>query len=72
MTFHGSKINKSNSVRISIDFRYARTPGTYKANKEVQASEAFMAEKVRRNKRIAPMVVRGDNPAIKKGNTNAN
>ena len=71
MTFHGSKMNKSNSVRISIDLRYARTPGTYKANKEVQASEAYMAEKVRRNKRIAPMVVRGDNPAIKKGNANA-
>ncbi|MEM7531449.1 MAG: phytanoyl-CoA dioxygenase family protein [Chloroflexota bacterium] len=59
MTFHGSKINRTNAVRWSIDIRYCRTRGTYSASTLEQAGEDFMYEKLKKTKRI-PMVVRGE------------
>ena len=58
MTFHGSKVNRTDEVRWSIDIRYCRTPGTYDAPQEVLDGEAFMRDKLERTKR-PPFVVRG-------------
>ncbi len=63
MTFHGSKVNRSDAVRWSIDIRYARTPGTYAATEQEKAAEDYNFEYVKRIKGIAPMVVRGDDRA---------
>ena len=60
MTFHGSKVNRSDGVRWSTDIRYIRTPGTYDAPDEVLASEKYMVDLLAKNGRHAPMVVRGD------------
>ena len=60
MTFHGSKVNRSDGVRWSTDIRYIRTPGTYDASDEVLASEKYMVGLLAKNGRHAPMVVRGD------------
>ena len=61
MTFHGSKVNQSDAVRWSIDIRYCRTPGTYKASELEQAGEDFMYHKLKKGARI-PMVTRGQGP----------
>ena len=60
MTFHGSKVNLSEAVRWSTDIRYIRTPGSFTASEEVQAAEEYMNALLRKNKRHAPMVVRGE------------
>ncbi len=46
MTFHGSKVNRSDAVRWSIDIRYARTPGTYAASEQEKAAEDYNFEYV--------------------------
>ena len=58
MTFHGSKVNRTDEVRWSIDIRYCRTPGTYTAPQEVLDGEEFMRAKLERTKR-PPFIVRG-------------
>ncbi len=60
MTFHGSKVNRSEEVRWSTDVRYIRTPGTYAASELERAGQAFMYDKLKRIGRRAPMVVRGE------------
>jgi len=58
MTFHGSKVNRSNAVRWSIDIRYCRTRGTFSASSLEQEGEDFMVEQLRKSGRL-PLVVRG-------------
>ncbi len=60
MTFHSSKVNRSEAVRWSTDIRYVRTRGTYVASELERAGEAFMYDKLKRIGRRAPMVVRGE------------
>lgn len=62
MTFHGSKVNRSDAVRWSIDIRYCRTRGTYTTSEVEQAAEDFMYEKLRKTGRHASMVVQGEGP----------
>ncbi|MCH2596029.1 MAG: phytanoyl-CoA dioxygenase family protein, partial [Pirellulales bacterium] len=59
MTFHGSKVNRSDGVRWSTDIRYIRTPGTYDASDEVLASEKYMVDLLAKKGFPAPMVVSG-------------
>ncbi|MEM7133553.1 MAG: phytanoyl-CoA dioxygenase family protein [Chloroflexota bacterium] len=61
MTFHGSKVNRTDRVRWSVDIRYCRTRGTYEPTELEQIGEDFMYEKLKKGKRI-PMVVRGEGP----------
>ncbi|HRW05046.1 MAG TPA: phytanoyl-CoA dioxygenase family protein [Caldilineaceae bacterium] len=61
MTFHGSKVNRTDAVRWSIDIRYCRTRGTYTATALEQAGEDFMYDKLKKSGRL-PMVVRGEGP----------
>lgn len=58
MTFHGSKVNRSDEVRWSIDIRYCRTGGAFSAPPHVLESEEFMRAKLERTRRL-PLVVRG-------------
>jgi phytanoyl-CoA hydroxylase len=58
MTFHGSKVNRREDVRWSIDIRYCRTRGTYTAPPPVDEGEEFMRAKLERTGRL-PLVVRG-------------
>ena len=60
MTFHGSKVNRTDAVRWSTDIRYIRTRGTFSGSDEELAAEDFMAELLKKNGRHAPMVVRGE------------
>ncbi len=62
MTFHGSKVNRSEAVRWSTDIRYVRTRGTDAASEEEGAGVEYMYEKMRTVSRHAPMVVRGEGP----------
>ena len=48
MTFHGSKVNRSEAVRWSTDIRYIRTRGTFSGSDEELAAEDFMAELLKR------------------------
>ena len=63
MTFHGSKVNRSAAVRWSIDIRYCRTRGTYKAPPLVHEGEEFMYAKLKKTGRL-PMIVRGAGAAM--------
>lgn len=58
MTFHGSKVNRSQAVRWSIDIRYCRTRGTYTGDPLEHEGEDFMYNKLKKNRRL-PLVVRG-------------
>ena len=60
LTFHGSKVNRSEAVRWSTDIRYVRTRGTYAASEFEREAEDYMYDKLRRLGRRAPMVVRGE------------
>lgn len=59
-TFHGSKVNRSNGVRWSVDMKYYRTQGTYTASPKEQEGEDFMYNRF--GGRELPFVVRGQGP----------
>jgi phytanoyl-CoA hydroxylase len=61
MTFHGSKVNRTDAVRWSIDIRYVRTRGSFTASALEQAGEDFMHDRLKKSGRI-PFVVRGEGP----------
>ena len=63
LTFHGSKLNKSDSVRWSVDLRYCRTPGTFEAPQDVLESEEFWQQKMKQTARV-PVVVSGTGQRI--------
>ena len=64
MTFHGSRVNRSDAVRWSTDIRYCRTRGTFVASEEELAGEEFMHDRLREHGRHAPMVVHGEGPRM--------
>ena len=62
MTFHGSRVNRSDAVRWSTDIRYCRTRGTFVASEEERAGVEYMYEKMYTVSRHATMVVHGEGP----------
>ena len=63
LTFHKSTVNLTDSVRWSIDIRYARIPKCHRLSREVRESEDFMRTKLRNTGRV-PIALDGATPRL--------
>ena len=61
LTFHGSKVNRSDSVRWSVDIRFRQTPGYRELGQRARIGYDALQPALDRSAR-PPLVVRSHNP----------